>query len=431
MKTRIMKIYFDWDKPITGWTWDVEKNMKEAEEHLKNIQDRLGNNIEFVNGGIVKNVGDVKRLQEKIKGVDGILTLKVTTCFPRDAFTEILNFDIPTIFFCSFYSGSGWPELLGIARDSKRRVDYIFSSDYNEIIRRLRLIDAVRRVKQTKLLVVSESLNEEYVEKAKERFGLEFKRIDFQQLQKVFDSIDFREAEEDTSQWIEKAEKVVEKEVNKEEIIRSSRLYLAIKKLFGEENANGIAIDCLGGFANKLLPAYPCLAFSKLDDEGLTGTCQADLNSALTKVVIGNIAGKPGFVSDPEIDVSTNLLAHYHCTAPTKMDGPSGLSQPYIIRSHGGDYKGAALQVKMKLGQKITMAKLVGLDKMLISTGEIVGNAERPDLCRTHFTVKVENARKMLDTWSYGDHRVIFYGDYVEDVGIIGKFLKFELFREG
>jgi len=426
-----MKVYLEWEKPISGWISTLEEDKREVEDNIKHLQDKLGADIELIDGGIVKNLSDVKKLSEKLNGIDGILVLKVTTFFSASVFTEILNFNLPTILFCSFPSGSGWPELLDVARNSSKKVDYVFGSDYNEIVKRIKLIDVIHRLKETKILVICKTIDENYVKKAKEKFGVEIKRMNFQQLRNAYDSVNLKQAEIDASEWIANAERVIKAEVPREEIVKSSRLYLGIKELLRKEEANGIAIDCLGGFTSGLIPAYSCLAFSKLDNEGLIGTCQADLNSALTKVIIGYIAEKPGFVSDPEIDTSTNLMLHYHCTAPTKMNGPSGINQPYIIRNHGGDNKGVALQVKMRIGQKITMAKLVELNKMLISTGEIVGNTNMPNICRTQFTVKVENAKKMLDGWAYEDHRVIFYGDYIDEVESISKLLNFRLVREG
>jgi hypothetical protein len=51
--------------------------------------------------------------------------------------------------------------------------------------------------------------------------------------------------------------------------------------------------------------------------------------------------------------------------------------------------------------------------------------------CRTKITTKVPNARKMLDNWSGGLHRVIFYGDWVEDVINLGKLLSYDVLFEG
>ena len=102
-----------------------------------------------------------------------------------------------------------------------------------------------------------------------------------------------------------------------------------------------------------------------------------------------------------------------------------------IVRSHLEDDKGSSLQVLMRIGQKVTVAKLVGLSTMLISTGEIIASPDVDRGCRTKITTKVPNARKMLDNWSGGLHRLIFYGDWVDEVINLGKLLSYNVFFEG
>jgi len=81
--------------------------------------------------------------------------------------------------------------------------------------------------------------------------------------------------------------------------------------------------------------------------------------------------------------------------------------------------------------QKVTVAKLVGLDAMLISTGQITGSPDVDRSCRTKVATKVDDARKMLNNWSSGVHRVVFYGEYVDDVINIGKLLNLSVAFEG
>ena len=85
----------------------------------------------------------------------------------------------------------------------------------------------------------------------------------------------------------------------------------------------------------------------------------------------------------------------------------------------------------MRVGQVVTAAKLVGFDKMLISTGEITGNPETEKGCRTKVATKVSDARKIMYNYSGVLHRVVFYGDYVEQVRALGQFLGYEVVEEG
>jgi len=274
--------------------------------------------------------------------------------------------------------------------------------------------------------------------------------LDHKRLNEAYETMDAALVEAETERWIRQAEKV--KEPSREEIAKSSRLCLAMQKVLAAEKAQAITINCLGLFGRNGLPAYPCFGFVRLNDLGYIGVCEADLSSTLTQIIYQHMEGVPGFVTDPIFDTSNDTVIHAHCVAATKMDGPKGESAPYAIRSHLEDHKGAVLQTKMRIGQEITMAKLVakeppanaktlqiaastpecnGVDTMLISTGTIVDIPDVDRACRTKIAVKVRDARKMLEGWSYGLHRVIFYGNHSVDTKRLACFLDLDVVEEG
>ena len=427
--TKIRKVYMG--VPVPSWPkagFDINIDIQKLENILADIQLKSGLEVEFVGGDVVRISSDVEKLKEKIGDVDGILAFNLSSGVGA-LFRGIVDFGVPTILFSQPYSGHDWSAVAGMVKNGKR-VDVLATSDYNEILSRIRLIDVIRRLKETKIIYIRNGgANTDYAARVKEKYGVEIISVDHNRLVDIYNSTDLEAAEEDAERWITNALKIVEP--SRDEIIKSSRMYLAIKKLLEEESASAITINCLGLFGQGALPAYPCLAFSRLNDEGLTGVCEADLDSTLTQLIVGYIAKKPGFVSDPVIDTATNTVIHAHCVAATRMDGPANEPAPYIVRSHLEDDKGASLQVLMRIGQKVTVAKLVGLNTMLISTGEIIASPDVDRGCRTKITTKVPNARKMLDNWSGGVHRVIFYGDWVEDLTNLGNLLSYDVVFEG
>jgi L-fucose isomerase-like protein len=429
MITRIRKVYMG--VPVPSWpkaAFDINIDIQKLENILAEIQLKSGLEVELVGGDVVRISSDVEKLKEKMGDADGILAFNLSSGVGA-LFRGIVDFGVPTILFSQPYSGHDWSAVAGMVKKGQR-VDVLATSDYNEILSRIRLLDVVRRLKETKIIYIRNGgVNTDYAARVKEKYGVEIISVDHNRLVDIYNSTDLKAAEEDAERWITNALKMVEP--SRDEIIKSSRMYLAIKKLLEEEKAIGITINCLGLFRQGALPAYPCLAFSRLNDEGLTGVCEADLDSTLTQLMVGYIAKKPGFVSDPVIDTATNTVIHAHCVAATRMDGPANEPAPYIVRSHLEDDKGASLQVLMRIGQKVTVAKLVGLNTMLVSTGEIIASPDVDRGCRTKITTKVPNARKMLDNWSGGLHRVIFYGDWVEDVINLGKLLSYDVVFEG
>ena len=167
---------------------------------------------------------------------------------------------------------------------------------------------------------------------------------------------------------------------------------------------------------------YPCLGFVRLNNMGLGGVCEADLKSTLTQLIFTYLVGRTGFVTDPMFDQSNSTIIHAHCVAATQMEGPDSKPSPYHIRTHLEDNRGVSLMVKMPIGPKVSMARLIGNDLMLFSTGDAVDSPFVERGCRSKLTMRVANMDRFLHQWSSGLHRVIFYGDHTLDVKRLGRF---------
>ena len=113
------------------------------------------------------------------------------------------------------------------------------------------------------------------------------------------------------------------------------------------------------------------------------------------------------------------------------MVGPDTAASPYHIRSHLEDGRGASLMVKLPVGRKVSITRLLGTDKMLFSTRDAVDSPFVDRGCRTKLTVKVENIDKFMENWPSGLHRVIFYGDHPVDLQRYCRFAQICLLHEG
>jgi L-fucose isomerase-like protein len=124
----------------------------------------------------------------------------------------------------------------------------------------------------------------------------------------------------------------VVKDVDDETLVRSAAMYLAQKAVMNKHHAIAITINCLGGFYGGHIHAYPCLGFHELLNEGLVGACECDTRSTFTMAMITALTnGRPGFISDPVIDTSTNQIIYAHCVAANKPFGPG--DRPIPTRS--------------------------------------------------------------------------------------------------
>ncbi|KPL11701.1 hypothetical protein AMJ85_03260 [candidate division BRC1 bacterium SM23_51] len=420
-KIRVRKIYLA--KPVPTWPTpklDVPAEIRRVDGEIAKLQGEMPD-IEFTGGELFRTTEDLSdNLKERIGDVDAVLVFNLTSTVGH-LVRAVAEVGKPTILFSQPYSGHDWSGVATL-QEQGNKIECLATSDWHELVDAMRPIRAIRRMKESRVVYLRNGeANKTYVGKAKDILGVDIISINEKRLNAAYKAADEKEARAFADRWIQGAIQVVEP--TREEVIKSGRLYLAMRRLLAEEQAQAIAINCLGLFGAGKLPAYPCIGFSQLNNDLFVGACEADLDSTLTMLLFRYMVNQPGFISDPVVDTATNSVIHAHCVSATKMAGPDAPAAPYIIRSHLEDDKGAALQVKMRIGQTITMTRLVGNQLILVSTGTITDTPDVDRGCRTKITTRVADARKILEGYHHGLHRVIYYGDHVLDVKRLTRFL--------
>jgi hypothetical protein len=198
----------------------------------------------------------------------------------------------------------------------------------------------------------------------------------------------------------------------------SAAMFLAMKAVMQKHQANGISINCLGGFYGGHLPAYPCLGFHELNNQGLVGGCECDLRSAASMVMLSALSGgRPGYISDPVLDTSRRQIIYAHCVAPNRMFGPQGYRNPYQILSHSEDRQGASVRSLLPLGYMTTSVQVSEERKeILMHRAVAVSNSAEDRACRSKLAaVPLGDFEKLFTAWDrWGWHRVTCYGDLGE-----------------
>jgi L-fucose isomerase-like protein len=451
MKTRVYVAFVSKEKGKEGWP-SSDFDPKLRRDYLLHRLESACKNIEFIGKDIIQNFSELKKIEKKTD-IDGILVYTLATFWykswaRRRAETtdpDVLAFRrYPMILVSDRFGGEQLLfDFYDWASRNKLLILPISSSNFEDLVKALHLIEVIHQIKKSKILIVGKSgesldqshwwrqKSEEYFKTLKEVFGIEVITIDSEELNEYYQSVDKNSAHKIAEEWLNKASKVVEP--GEEEIVKSARMYLAMKKAMEKVKADAITIDCLTLFYEGKLPAYPCLGFAQLNDEGSTGICEADLDGTVTQLVLRYLTRRPGFISDPVIDTSTQQIIYAHCTAPTKMFGKEGISAPFIIRSHAEDNKGAALQVIMPPNETVTTAKLNVLNKkVVIHQGKTKGNINEERACRTKLIAGV-NAKKIFKNYRYGIfgwHRVTVYGDFREGLSNLATLLGLEIIEE-
>lgn len=384
--------------------------------------------IEFI-PATAQNADDAKKILEADKEVDGYLIymIGIWTGAPQ----TIAAAGKPTLFVDDLYGGSG--EFLVAYSSAKRqglKVAGVSSSRIEDVIQAAKCFECIKKLQSSVILRIGGGFgcSAEGVEKV---FGTKTIEMNYDLLNELYKKADRNEARKLAQQWTKQAEKIVEP--SNQEIENSAAMYLAMRDLMQQNKARAIAINCLGGFYGGKITAYPCLGFFQFNNDGFVGACEGDLTSTITMLLMGYLVGRPGYISDPVIDTSKNQIIYAHCVAPSKVFGPNGPSNPYHIRSHSEDRKGACVRSLMPLGEMTTTLEFNPDNrKVIFHQGKSVANIDEDKACRTKLAAEPKGSiDKLLKYWDqWGWHRVTFYGDLKYPVEHIAGLLGFEMVEE-
>jgi hypothetical protein len=204
--------------------------------------------------------------------------------------------------------------------------------------------------------------------------------------------------------YAKNAKKIIEP--TKADIFEAAQQYAVLRRLMAAQNCQGITLS--GCLINK----PPCLAASKLRDEGIVATCEGCVQGSLGELVSFLLFNRPTFIQDPSPNTINNTLIGAHCTSPIKLEGcDQPYRAPYLIRNyHTRD--GVSMQVLWPEGKEVTLIQFGWPKKtLMIGTGRVVANIAQPPTgcCRTSVEVTVDGC---LDTRDVkGFHQLFILGN--------------------
>lgn len=391
---------------------------------------------------------------------DGVVIFNAT--HGNGVATEFLNLKTPGVIVDELHAGSG--DLVRLnTRINKEHLPVVVvaSSDFNDTVNAVRLLHIRKQLKNSKVVLyknfnpiskeneafLKEALGtgstwkrylagpaglKEKLECLKHNFGVEVVIKTKEDLEGYLAQVNDNEAQKIAERWTRNALGVIEPTA--QDVFESARMYLALKKSVEEEQADAVSVDCIMMFYTTEMSAYPCMSHVQMNDDGLTGTCESDLDSLLTQLVIRYMTGYASFVSDPVIDTATNQIIYDHCSAATKWFGKDSACSPYYLRSHAEDHNSTSIQTIMPIGQTVTTAKIdIAHHAMALHTAKAVGNVSEEKGCRTKLAAEVPDARLLLDNWDadiFSWHKVTFYGDHRRELLDIAKLYDMKVIQE-
>jgi hypothetical protein len=226
-----------------------------------------------------------------------------------------------------------------------------------------------------------------------DRTGVRLEFRPLTELEEALQTVDPAGARKEMERWKREAASIVEP--TDEALLESCKMYVLLRSIIEKEGLSGISIDCLSFSFNpkrKLPP--PCLAFTRLRDEGFAMPCEADVCGMLSSMILQEISQKPSYfcnVSSVDIDKSSTVLRH--CVAPLQLMGRNSAALPFRLRDYHG-MGGVTPQVSFPIGLEVTMGGFTkDLKNFLVWPGRIQAGVD--DTNRPSFDNPAPELKKM------------------------------------
>lgn len=435
-KVRIAAVFTG--KPVPcDRSWGLcEEEIAAITQRFKQIEQKLGN-VEFVVGR--SNSADETAAILKQAGDDApVLAINLSIGGLLRAATPVLEANRPMLVFSVPASGHDWMYPYRWRGEGKP-VTLMTSSNLDELERAARLLRVVPLMRHSRILVFLPMQGTTAAcspEEIKKRLGSQVVVVPQERFDRLLEAVDEDKAKVEAEAWAKGAKQIVEP--NAEDILKAARVSLALNRLMEEEKAQSLAVGTCMGWLSR---GFPCLGFSRLRDRGLPASCEGDMDSLLTMMLFGYAFDIPGFQGNATFDTAKSALWTAHCVGPLRMDGFDAEPAPYLLRSHSEIGGGAVPEIQYRIGQKVTRSKLVNLDTLLVSTATIREVPEKSvRACRTQIVTEIADAAKMARNWGGGVleggmmtllHRVVFYGDHLQDARHLADLFALRVVEEG
>jgi hypothetical protein len=401
------------DRYWMGWpgaAYDIEARQRQYTELLTSAARKFGVKLDVRNEPLDTDNAVSSYLEQiKKQPPDGLILTCMCLHYDKSGSWPHVNKiakergQIPTIVFSPMgtsFTGhlQGTRNIPGVYTAATQDLDWLEFG--------VRMLSTIWQMKNTRICICAGDKNED---KKLDVIGTTLHYIPtrrfLEESKKVDQSDEIRAMADD---YTRNAKKIVEP--TKKDILAAAKNYTVCRRLMAAENCQGFSMDCLGPVSNRLIQP-PCMAFSRLRDEGGLGTCEADWNAAISTRLTNLLFDRPGFMQDPAPNTVNNTLMGAHCTCATRLDGFDKPPESYILRSHSESNVGVAMQVLWREGQKVTIMKFQGPESIILGTGRVLRNIETPPAggCRTSVELELDDVADVCDT--KGFHQLFIYGD--------------------
>ena len=361
--------------------------------------------------------------QAKQANCDGLLVVLLDRqehAWPTAA--KAVDCGIPAVVFAPV----GTAFTTNTAGPSQKPGAVIYSTDdFGQAVYGMKMLAAGARIRATRVVVIR---GKERREDEFPHLGIKLRHVPAATFLDLYKATpENREMQDIADEYMSRAQKVFG--ASRQDVLNGARSYIVARQIMQQEEADGITMDCLGVLGPTKM-SLPCLAWSRMNDDGIPAGCEADLGAAASHVLVQQLFDRPGFQQDPVPETVRKAIIGAHCSCPTRLNGFDKPAEPFVLRHHHAE-RDATTGTIWRVGQEMTSICVVGQGKakppkVIISAGQVLENLKVPPSggCVISVMVKFDGVDDVL---AYpGFHQVFFYGNYKQHLADFCKLFKLE-----
>ncbi len=395
-----------------GAVYDGQAARRKYTTQLTQAADALGIKLDLRTEPIYSVAeADVWLVEAKTAKVDGLILLLLDRqqhAWPTAA--KAVDTGIPTVIF----SPVGTSFTTNTINLADRPGCVIYSTDdFSQPVYGLKMLKAGARIRRARCVVIKGA---ETFDSTMADLGITLRHVPVNTFIEEYNRTpDSKEILAMADSYIRQARHITG--ATRQDVINGLKSYYVAGKILEKEAADAITMDCLGALG-KIKVSLPCIAWSRMNDDGIPAACEADYGAVASHIVVQYLFDRPGFQQDPVADTANNAIIGAHCSCPTRLNGFDQPPEPFDIRHHHGN-RDAVPRTIWRKGQRVTCLDVLvpgerqnPKTELLISSGTVVDNVSVPPSggCVVSVRVKFDGDQKVLSF--PGFHQIFFYGDY-------------------
>ncbi|MCR4428384.1 MAG: hypothetical protein NUV68_03460 [Caldiserica bacterium] len=191
------------------------------------------------------------------------------------------------------------------------------------------------------------------------------------------------------------------KGIEKGDLPKALKLSQVLDEMVRRGGYTGVSLSCFDLLSRT--GQTGCLSLANLNNSAIPASCEGDLPSLVTMLLLNSLSGKPSFMGNPSW-IEKDQLTLAHCTI-----APS-LTRDLCLSTHFESGKSVALEGALQPGNYTISKVAPSLEGIFFASVQVLPGQRKPNLCRTQVLLKFPGA-EAIKNLPLGNHLILSPGD--------------------